>query len=80
MTFQRAEELARHPARMTAAEEEHVPHCPRCKPLLETCGALIAIIGLSGPTFRLGRAKRRGLLAAVQAAATEIEGALGQLD
>ena len=46
-------------------------------PLRSAGGALIAIIGLSGPTFRLGRAKRRGLLAAVQAAATEIEGALG---
>jgi DNA-binding IclR family transcriptional regulator len=38
-------------------------------------GALRAMVGLSGPTFRLGRARRRGLLPLVQAAAAEIENA-----
>jgi DNA-binding IclR family transcriptional regulator len=39
-------------------------------------GALTGIVGISGPTFRLGRARRRELLPAVHEAAAEIERAL----
>ena len=36
-------------------------------------GVLSGVIGLSGPTFRLGRARRRELLPRLRSAATEIE-------
>ena len=39
-------------------------------------GSLAAVIGVSGPTFRLGRARRRELLPRIQAAADQIERAL----
>jgi IclR family pca regulon transcriptional regulator len=39
-------------------------------------GAIVAVIGISGPTFRLGRNQRRHLLPTLQAAATEIEQSL----
>jgi len=35
--------------------------------------ALVAIIGISGPTFRLGRTRRRALLPRLQSAAIELE-------
>jgi DNA-binding IclR family transcriptional regulator len=35
-------------------------------------GALFAAVGISGPTFRLGRARRRALLPRLQAAAAEL--------
>ena len=41
-------------------------------------GALAAIIGISGPTFRLGKAQRRELLPAVQETAAEIEHAFNR--
>ena len=37
---------------------------------------LVGVVGLSAPTFRLGRARRREVLPRVCAAATEIEVAL----
>jgi IclR family transcriptional regulator, acetate operon repressor len=39
-------------------------------------GGIVAAIGISGPTFRLGRNQRRHLLPALQAAAIEIEQSL----
>jgi DNA-binding IclR family transcriptional regulator len=39
-------------------------------------GPFAGVIGLSGPTFRLGRARRREVLPRVRAAAGEIERAL----
>ena len=39
-------------------------------------GALAGMIGLSGPTFRLGKSRRRELLPILRATAAEIEGAL----
>ena len=39
-------------------------------------GSLAGVIGVSGPTFRLGRARRRELLPRIRAAAAEIERAL----
>jgi DNA-binding IclR family transcriptional regulator len=46
-------------------------------PVRRPDGSLAGMIGLSGPTFRLGRARRRELLPGVRAAAAEIEKALG---
>ncbi|MFL5927670.1 MAG: IclR family transcriptional regulator [Gaiellaceae bacterium] len=37
--------------------------------------ALVAVIGVSGPTFRLGRARRREVLTPLRAAAVELEAA-----
>ena len=48
-------------------------------PVRSARGTLAGIVGLSGPTFRLGRTQRRELLPAVQAAAAEIEDALARL-
>jgi DNA-binding IclR family transcriptional regulator len=45
-------------------------------PLRSSRGALVGIVGLSGPTFRLGKARRRELLPSVHAAAAELERAL----
>jgi DNA-binding IclR family transcriptional regulator len=42
-------------------------------PLRSPRGALAGMIGVSGPTFRLGKSRRRDLLPTVQAAAAEIE-------
>jgi DNA-binding IclR family transcriptional regulator len=42
-------------------------------PLRSPGGELVAMAGLSGPTFRLGRRRRRELLPLLRAAATEIE-------
>jgi DNA-binding IclR family transcriptional regulator len=39
-------------------------------------GALIALVGISGPTFRLGRTRRHELLPRLQSAAKELEGAV----
>jgi DNA-binding IclR family transcriptional regulator len=39
-------------------------------------GSLAGIVGISGPTFRLGRARRRELLPEIQAAAAAIERAV----
>jgi DNA-binding IclR family transcriptional regulator len=39
-------------------------------------GALVGMIGISGPTFRLSKTRRRDLLPTVQATAAEIEHAL----
>jgi len=39
-------------------------------------GTLVGMVGVSGPTFRLGRARRRELVPVAQSAATEIERAL----
>jgi DNA-binding IclR family transcriptional regulator len=41
-------------------------------------GALVGMIGISGPTFRLGRTKRRELVPPLQVAANEIEAALAR--
>ena len=45
-------------------------------PVRSPAGVVVAVIGISGPTFRLGRNRRRDLLPALQAAAAEIERAL----
>ena len=45
-------------------------------PVSSPDGLLAGVIGLSGPTFRLGRARRREALPQVRAAAGEIERAL----
>ena len=42
-------------------------------PLHSPRGSLVGIVGISGPTFRLGRIRRRDLLPTVQATAREIE-------
>ena len=47
-------------------------------PVRSTDATLVGVVGLSGPTFRLGRARRRELLPRVQAAASEIETALAR--
>jgi DNA-binding IclR family transcriptional regulator len=47
-------------------------------PVRSVDGALVAVVGLSGPSFRLGRARRREVLPAVQASAAEIERALAR--
>ena len=39
-------------------------------------GALIAVVGISGPTFRLGRTRRRHLLPVLHAAARDVEAAM----
>lgn len=41
-------------------------------------GALVAVAGISGPTFRLGRARRRALAPELREAATAIEAALAR--
>lgn len=45
-------------------------------PVRSPSSALAAIVGISGPTFRLTKRRRRELLATVKAAAAEIERAL----
>ena len=47
-------------------------------PLHSPRGSLVGIVGISGPTFRLGKIRRRDLLPAVQATAREIERALAR--
>jgi DNA-binding IclR family transcriptional regulator len=47
-------------------------------PVLSPRGSLVGIVGLSGPTFRLPRGRRRELVPKVQATAAEIERALGR--
>jgi DNA-binding IclR family transcriptional regulator len=41
-------------------------------------GALAGIVGISGPTFRLGKARRRDVVPIVQASAAEIERAMAR--
>jgi IclR family pca regulon transcriptional regulator len=45
-------------------------------PVRTGAAALVGMVGVSGPTFRLGRARRRELIPVAQAAAAEIERAL----
>jgi DNA-binding IclR family transcriptional regulator len=45
-------------------------------PVRRDNGALAGAVGISGPTFRLGRVRRRDLVPALHAAAEEIEAAL----
>jgi DNA-binding IclR family transcriptional regulator len=45
-------------------------------PVRAADGTLAGVIGVSGPTFRLGRARRGALLAPIRSAAAEIERAL----
>ena len=47
-------------------------------PLHSPRGSLVGIVGISGPTFRLGKIRRRDLLPTVQATAREIERALAR--
>jgi DNA-binding IclR family transcriptional regulator len=47
-------------------------------PIRHHIGTLAAMIGISGPTFRLSKTRRQALLPTVQAAATEIEQALAR--
>ena len=44
-------------------------------PVRAADGELVAAVGISGPTFRLGRPRRRQLLVELRAAATELENA-----
>jgi DNA-binding IclR family transcriptional regulator len=48
-------------------------HSALACPLRSGDGSLAGAVGISGPTFRLGRGRRRQLLAELQAAATELE-------
>lgn len=41
-------------------------------------GALVAVVGISGPTFRLGRVRRRALVTELREAAAAVEAALGR--
>lgn len=45
-------------------------------PIRSSRGSLIGILGISGPTFRLGRTRRRELVPLVRATAAEVERAL----
>ena len=47
-------------------------------PVRHHIGTLAAMIGISGPTFRLNKARRQALLPTVLAAAAEIERALAR--
>jgi DNA-binding IclR family transcriptional regulator len=47
-------------------------------PVSSPRGSLVGIVGLSGPTFRLPRGRRRELVPEVQATAAEIERALAR--
>jgi DNA-binding IclR family transcriptional regulator len=51
-------------------------HSALACPLRAGDGSLAGAVGISGPTFRLGRARRRRLLADLQAAAAELEAIL----
>jgi DNA-binding IclR family transcriptional regulator len=51
-------------------------HSALACPLRSVDGSLAGAVGISGPTFRLGRARRRQLLAELQAAAAELEAIL----
>jgi DNA-binding IclR family transcriptional regulator len=42
-------------------------------PVRSTSGALVAVVGVSGPTFRLTRMRRRALLSTIRATAAAIE-------
>jgi DNA-binding IclR family transcriptional regulator len=42
-------------------------------PVRAASGELVAAVGISGPSFRLGRARRRQLIGELRAAATELE-------
>jgi IclR family acetate operon transcriptional repressor len=50
-------------------------HAALAVPVRSPEDALVAAIGISGPTFRLGRARRRELLQPLRAAAVELEAA-----
>ena len=60
------------------ADELEDGHASLAAPVRAEDGALVAAVGLSGPTFRLGRARRRHLLPEVRAVAAELEAALGR--
>jgi IclR family pca regulon transcriptional regulator len=45
-------------------------------PARSPSGALVGIVGISGPTFRLGKTRRRDLLPTLRATAAEIERAV----
>jgi IclR family transcriptional regulator, acetate operon repressor len=60
------------------ADELEDGHASLAVPLRDVDGALLALIGISGPTFRLGRARRRELLPLVQKVALELEAAITQ--
>ena len=47
-------------------------------PVLSSRGSLVGIVGVSGPTFRLPRGRRRELVPEVQATAAEIERSLAR--
>ena len=47
-------------------------------PVRRSDGVLRGMVGVSGPTFRLGRARRRELLPAVQAVAAKLEDAIAR--
>lgn len=53
-------------------------HASLAVPVRAEHGALAAAVGLSGPTFRLGRARRRQVLPLLSTAARELEAALAR--
>ena len=53
-------------------------HASLAVPVRDAEGALVAAVGLSGPTFRLGRTRRRELLPLLHAVAGELEAALAR--
>jgi DNA-binding IclR family transcriptional regulator len=53
-------------------------HASLAVPVRAADGTLTAVIGISGPTFRLGHARRRQLLPLLQTVALELEAAITQ--
>jgi DNA-binding IclR family transcriptional regulator len=47
-------------------------------PVRSPHGSLAGVLGISGPTFRLGKARRRELVSLVRATTTDVERALGR--
>jgi DNA-binding IclR family transcriptional regulator len=66
----------RHRDYAELVDELEEGHVSLAVPVRSPESVLLAVIGISGPTFRLGRARRRELLPRVRAAAMELEGAV----
>jgi DNA-binding IclR family transcriptional regulator len=58
------------------ANELEDGHASLAVPLRAADGALLAAVGISGPTFRLGRTRRRQLLPVLHAVALDLEAAV----
>lgn len=69
-------ERVRRQAYAELANELEDGHASIAVPVRGADGALIAALGISGPTFRLGRTRRRQLLPVLHAVANDLEAAL----